>query len=96
MKNEFIRFKIPQWRTTTGILQLIGAIGLLVGYYTSLLLAGLSATGLFLLMVLGFTVRIKIKDTFLASSPAFLYAILNLYLSVYFFKMWLLDAQTMS
>lgn len=89
MKNEFIRFKLPKWRVTTGILQLIGAIGLLIGYWASPLLAGISAAGLFLLMIMGFTVRIKIKDTLLASSPAFFYALINLYLSVYYFKVFL-------
>ncbi|WP_340199975.1 DoxX family protein [Ascidiimonas sp. W6] len=90
MKDEFIRFKIPQWRITTGILQLIGGLGLLAGFWFSPVLAAVSAAGLCLLMILGFGVRIKIKDTVLASSPAFFYAALNLYLFIYYFKLFLL------
>jgi hypothetical protein len=87
MKNEFIRFRLSKWRITTGILQLLGAIGLLTGFWYSPFLSAISAFGLFLLMVLGFTVRIRIKDTLLASSPALFYAFLNLYLSIYYYKL---------
>jgi uncharacterized membrane protein len=38
----------------------------------------LGSGGLALLMFLGFIVRIKIRDGFLRSSPAFIYMIINL------------------
>jgi hypothetical protein len=70
MKNEFIRFGYDKWRVITGYLQLLGGAGLLIGLYYSSLLVLLSASGLFLMMVFGFGVRLKIKDSLIASSPA--------------------------
>ena len=42
----------------------------------------LASTGLFLLMLGGFIVRLKIKDSFTQSFPAFSFAILNLFIAV--------------
>ncbi len=80
MKNEFIRFGLEKRRTFTGILQLLGGLGLIIGYIWSPMLIVLCSGGLALLMILGFGVRLKIKDPLLASLPALLYAILNTYL----------------
>lgn len=85
MKQEFIRYGYDRQRALTGYLQLLGGLGLLVGYWLSPFLAFFASTGLGLMMVFGFGVRLKIRDSFLASSPAFLYAVLNLYLSVYYY-----------
>jgi hypothetical protein len=84
MKREFIRYGFDRQRPLTGYLQILGAIGLLIGYWVSPWLAFSAALGLCLMMVFGFGVRLKIRDGFLASSPAFLYAALNLYLSVFY------------
>ncbi len=81
MKNEFIRFGLENKRILTGILQILGSLGLLFGYFYSPILVIISAAGLALLMILGFGVRIKIKDPIVASSPALFYAILNTYLA---------------
>ena len=86
MKNEFIRFGYDRQRTLIGSLQLLGAAGLLIGHWLAPWLAGLAATGLCLMMVFGFGVRLKIRDSLLAASPAFLYAALNLYLSFYYYS----------
>ncbi|MBP2830703.1 DoxX family protein [Aquimarina sp. U1-2] len=80
MKNEFIRFGLAKRRTLTGILQLIGGVGLILGYFFSPTLLILSSGGLALLMILGFGVRLKIKDPILAAIPALVYAILNIYI----------------
>ena len=86
MKLEFIRFGLTdQQRILTGILQLLGGIGLLIGLYFSDILAFIASAGLSLLMLLGFGVRLKIKDGLIASSPSLLFALLNLYLAVIFF-----------
>jgi uncharacterized membrane protein YphA (DoxX/SURF4 family) len=85
MKNEFIRFGYDRQRVLTGYLQLLGGFGLLVGYWLAPSLAFFSATGLALMMVFGFGVRLKIRDSLLAASPAFLYAALNLYLSIHYY-----------
>ena len=75
---EFNRYGLPRFRKLTGFLQLIGAIGLLIGLYFYPLLLLLASIGLCLLMLAGFIVRIKIKDNFIKSSPSFTFAALNL------------------
>lgn len=84
MKREFIRYGYGRQRTLTGYLQLLGGSGLLLGYWISPWLSASAAAGLGLMMVFGFGVRMKIRDSFLAASPAFFYAVLNLYLSIYY------------
>jgi hypothetical protein len=86
MVIEFNRFGLNKsQRQLTGALQLIGGLGLLIGYFQSLLLAAASATGLALLMILGFLVRLKIKDSVLLSAPSLMFALLNIYLALHFF-----------
>jgi len=63
-----------------GILQVLGAIGLLVGLHTSWI-GQFSAAGLALMMLCGVGVRIKIKDTVIQTIPAFAYMVLNAYLA---------------
>jgi hypothetical protein len=79
--KEFQRFGISHGkRKLTGILQLLGALGLLLGMvYTPIGLT--SALGLFLLMLLGLGVRIKVRDGVIKSFPAFFFMLLNLYLT---------------
>lgn len=84
MKSEFIRYGYDRQRPLTGVLQILGGAGLLLGYGYSPELAAFSAGGLGLLMILGFGVRLKIKDSFLQTLPAVAYAVLNLYLCYYF------------
>ncbi|MBJ2174402.1 DoxX family protein [Aureibaculum sp. A20] len=89
---EFIRFGMNKTiRLLTGYLQLIGAIGLVVGYFCLPDLVFIASAGLTLLMLLGFAVRIKIKDSILESSPSLIFAALNLYICVaYYSKLTLL------
>ncbi len=79
---EFIRYDLPSYRKLTGILQLLGAIGLLIGLYFSPILLLLASLGLCLLMLAGFIVRLKINDNFIQSSPSFLFAALNLFIAI--------------
>lgn len=79
---EFKRYELPMYRKLTGFLQLIGAIGLLIGLYFNPILLLLASIGLCLLMLSGLIVRIKIKDSFIKSSPAFTFAVLNLFIAV--------------
>lgn len=76
MKNEFKRFGLEKFGTLVAILELTGALGLLIGlqYHTVLILA---AGGLATLMFLGTGVRVKIKDSLLVSLPAFFYFLVN-------------------
>lgn len=80
LKAEFIRYGLPQFRLLTGLLQLIGGLGIGIGFWWPTLQL-VSTAGLALLMLLGFGVRLKIRDNFVQSFPAFFYFILNLYLS---------------
>ena len=86
IKNEFKRFGISDSnRKLTGILQLSGACGLLLGM-TVAAIGLLSAVGLFILMLLGLGVRIKVKDGLIKSFPAFFFMLLNLFLSMEFWN----------
>ena len=76
---EFERYGVPQFRILTGLLQLLGGLGILLGFYWSPLQI-FSCFGLALLMLFGVGVRIKIKDSFIQSFPAAFYCLLNSYL----------------
>ncbi|MFQ3240293.1 MAG: hypothetical protein ACI9NI_002624 [Olleya marilimosa] len=87
MKDEFVRFGLDKQRQLTGILQLLGALGLILGYFLFPIVTVIAAAGLSILMFLGFLVRIKIKDSILQSLPSLLFAVINLYISVqYYYK----------
>lgn len=89
MKQEFDRFGLAGYRKLTAVLQLLGALGLLAGFARPEVGCA-AAAGLAMLMLLGFGVRLKIRDGVLQSSPALCYMLLNLYLAVGFAS--LLDA----
>lgn len=83
MTAEFERFGLSATqRKITGIAQIVGALGVLIGFfYTPLQVSAL--IGISLLMLLGWGVRLKINDSFIASLPAFSFFILNAYLAYY-------------
>ena len=81
MKSEFVRYGLTSYLKLVGTLQILGAIGLLAGYYYEPILAISSEIGLAVLMIFGYGVRRKIKDNFLQSAPSFIYAIFNIYLA---------------
>lgn len=76
MKSEFKRFGLEKVGTLTAVLELLGAVGLLVGLKMPLILL-ISAGGLTILMFLGVVVRIKVKDSLWISLPALFFMILN-------------------
>lgn len=82
IKSEFQRFGLEKAGPFTAGLELLGAVGLLVGLKFYLILL-ISSAGLAILMLLGVAVRIKIKDSFWISLPALFFMILN---SIIFFK----------
>lgn len=79
MKKEFIRFGLAKFGKLTALLEIFGALGLLIGLIFTPLLV-FSAGGLLLLMLLGVAVRIRIKDPLLVIVPAFSFFVLNAYL----------------
>jgi uncharacterized membrane protein (UPF0136 family) len=79
MKAEFRRFGLEKAGALTAILEIMGALGLLVGLKVHPILL-ISAGGLSLLMLLGVAVRIRVKDSVWVSLPAFLFMVLNAYI----------------
>mgnify|MGYP001827372574 CR=1 FL=1 len=75
MVGEFSRYRLRQFRVPIGILQILGAIGLLAGLWVPAI-GGLAAGGLAVLMLLGLGLRLKIRDGVLLSLPAFLYMLI--------------------
>lgn len=80
MKSEFKRFKLEKLGLLTVVLELTGAIGLLVGLWLYKPLLLLSSGGLALLMLLGLIVRLRLKDSLWISLPALFFMFLNGYI----------------
>ena len=79
MKMEFKRFGLEKFGQGIITLQLLGAIGLIVGLLFNPILT-VSSFGLALLMLSGLIVRLKLKDGLWISLPAFFYMGLNTYI----------------
>ena len=79
MKSEFKRFGLEKAGALTAILEIVGALGLLLGLKIHLILL-VSAGGLAVLMLLGVAVRIKVRDTLWVTLPALFFMILNVYI----------------
>lgn len=82
MQNEFKRFGLEKFTKLTGVLELLGGIGTLVGLKQNIILL-ISSGGLTLLMLMGLGVRIKLRDSFWLSFPAFFFMALNLFIFFY-------------
>lgn len=79
MVEEFDRYGLARFRTLTGVLQLAGSAGLIVGFvYPPLTL--LASGGLSALMLCGTVVRIVIRDPWYAALPAFGFFVLNAFI----------------
>lgn len=76
MKAEFKRYGLGKWALTVIVLEILGGIGLLVGLKVPAILM-ISSLGLTLLMLAALIVRIGLKDSILASFPAFFFMALN-------------------
>ncbi|MFN5704929.1 MAG: DoxX family protein [bacterium] len=79
MKDEFKRFNLEKVGTLTAVLELLGALGLIVGFWSPIILM-ISSGGLSLLMFLGVMTRIKVKDSLLVTIPALFYMFINAYI----------------
>ncbi len=79
MKSEFVRFGLAKFGILTAILEILGAIGLLVGLLNNFVLL-IASGGLAILMFFGFLTRLRVKDSFWVSLPAIVYMLLNLYI----------------
>lgn len=79
MKNEFKRFGLEKAGNLTAILELMGAVGLMVGLISHNILL-VSSVGLAILMLLGVVLRIRAKDSFEAILPALFFLLLNAFI----------------
>ncbi len=82
MVAEFERFGLARLRTLTGTLELLGALGLIFGYFYPPLVTASSA-GLSLLMIMGIVVRLRIRDRLIAMLPALALLLINAFVFVY-------------
>lgn len=82
MRAEFERFGLAHLRILTGTLEVLAALGLLVGYaYPPLVTA--SAGGLSLLMLVAIGVRARSRDRAVVLLPAFALLLVNLFVFAY-------------
>ncbi len=79
MKSEFKRFGLEKAGALTAILEILGAVGLLIGLKIHLILL-VSAAGLAVLMLLGVAIRINVRDTLWVTLPALFFMILNTFI----------------
>ena len=81
MRREFARYGLARFRVMTGVLQLLGALGVSIGLWHALI--GMAAAlGLSLLMLAGFVTRLRIRDSALQCLPSFAYMLLCAWLSL--------------
>lgn len=81
MAHEFERFGVANFRVLTGVLEMCGGAGLLIGlWYTPLLF--FASAGLTVLMALGVGVRLRVRDNVLQTLPALGFCVVNGYVAV--------------
>ena len=76
MKVEYARWGYTEQRFLIGSLQLLGGLGLFMGFFFKALVP-ISSASLMLLMLAAIGVRIKINDKLILMFPAIFYALIN-------------------
>jgi len=79
MLAEFERYGLARLRKLTGVLEIAGALGLLASYWFPVLLP-ITAGCLGLMMVIAIGTRYRIGDPALASVPAALLLLINVFM----------------
>ena len=79
MMKEFQRYGLSKYRRLTGVLELLGGIGLIVGLEFPLILT-VSSGGLGTLMFLGGMTRMRVKDPIIELIPALILMVVNFYI----------------
>jgi hypothetical protein len=85
MVLEFKRWGLAHLRYLTGSLEVLGALGLIVGQWIPWI-GFLAAGGLSLLMLCGLFVRIRIRDSLLQTLPAVVYLVVSVLVACGFVK----------
>jgi hypothetical protein len=81
MVEDFQRFGLERLRMLTGLLEVLGGSGLLVGLKWPPALS-ISSAGLSLLMLIAFGVRLKMRDSIVQSLPSLALMLVNAYILV--------------
>ena len=76
LRDEYRRYGIPKMRVPVGILQLLGATGVLLGLAVAPLGAA-AALGLCVLMLSGVVLRVRLRHGLVEMLPAMSLAVLN-------------------
>jgi len=82
MVAEFRRFGLSRFRRLTGTLEVLGALGLVIGLLVPVFTL-LASAGLALLMLLGVFTRIRVRDSVLETLPAAILLGMNLFIFLY-------------
>jgi len=82
MVGEFEKFGLMRFRRATGVLEVLGALGLMLGYFIPPLVVAASG-GLCLLMILGIGIRYRAGSTVVEALPALFMALINLFILLY-------------
>lgn len=77
MVVEFERYRLARFRKITGYLQILGAVGLLIGFLGTPIVGLLASLGLSIQMLLGFGVRLLIRDSLLQCLPSLSFTMIN-------------------
>ena len=80
MDKEFKEFGLSRYRVLTGIFEICGATGSLIGYFWSPPLYIFSTLGLTVLMLLGVYARVRAKQPLQKSIQALIFLFLNAFL----------------
>ena len=81
MVEEFARYNLSRFRRLVGLLEVLGALGLLGSIVVPLLIVP-SSVGLALLMALGVITRVRVGDPLTEAIPATVLMVINLFLCV--------------
>ncbi len=81
MVEEFARYDLSRFRRLVGLLEVLGALGLLASLFIPMLVFP-SAGGLALLMALGVVTRVRVRDPWIEAIPAAILLMINLFLCV--------------
>ncbi len=82
MAAEFERYGLSRLRRFVGVLEVLGAVGLLVGFVVPAMTL-LASAGLVLLMALGVATRIRVRDPFPQMLPAVFLLLVNGFVFAY-------------
>lgn len=81
MTEEFERYNLSRFRRVVGLLEVLGALGLLGSIVIPLLVLP-STAGLSVLMALGVVTRVRVRDPLPQAIPAAVLMLINLFLFV--------------